>query len=217
MPTSASTIKRNAVLGYGATVVDCQPTLLARETTAAQVQADTGATLIHPYNHPHVIAGQGTAALELVQQVPNLDLIIAPVGGGGLISGTALVAAHIGIDVVGAEPTGADDAARSKAAGKLLPQTGPNTIADGLLTSLGELTWPIIRDLVATIVTVDDASTIEAMRFFWERTKLVIEPSSAVAVAAALSDEILGNDRWKRIGVIISGGNVDLSRLPWQD
>ncbi|MGI9519057.1 MAG: pyridoxal-phosphate dependent enzyme, partial [Pirellulaceae bacterium] len=185
MPTTSNPVKREAVIGYGAEVIDCEPTQIARETTAAEVQQRTGATMIHPYNHPHIIAGQGTAALELVDQVADLDLIIAPVGGGGLISGTCIVARKHGIDVMGAEPTGADDAARSKAAGKIIPQTSPNTIADGLLTSLGDLTWPYVRDVVKRIVTVDDPVTIEVMRFFFQRSKYLIEPSSAVAVAAA--------------------------------
>ncbi len=215
MPITAPAIKRNAVVDYGANVIDCPATLAARETTAARIQSETGATMIHPYNHPHVIAGQGTAALELIEQVPDLDLIIAPVGGGGLLSGTCLVAAEHGIDVVGAEPAGADDAARSMAAGKLIPQTAPQTVADGLLTSLGDLTWPIIRDHVRKIVTVDDPQTIEVMRFYWERTKHIIEASCAVAVAAALSHDVQMNHRWKRIGVIITGGNVDLDKLPW--
>ncbi len=215
MPTSAPAIKRNAVIGYGATVVDCEPTLAARESTADRVQSETGATFIHPFNNPHVIAGQGTAALEMIYQASGLDLIIAPVGGGGLISGTALVGEYHGIDIVAAEPSGADDAARSKAAGKILPLTGPNSIADGLLTSLGELTWPFVRDHVKQVVTVEDSATIEVMQYFWERTKQIIEPSAAVAVAVALSNEVLSNPRWRRIGVILSGGNVDLQRLPW--
>lgn len=215
MPTTSNPVKREAVIGYGAEVIDCEPTQTARESTAAEVQQHTGATMIHPYNHPHIIAGQGTAALELVEQVADLDLIIAPVGGGGLISGTCIVAREHGIDVVGAEPIGADDAARSKAAGKIIPQTNPETIADGLLTSLGDLTWPYVRDVVERIVTVDDPVTIETMRFFFQRSKYLIEPSSAVAVAAALSDEVCQNDKWRRIGVIITGGNVDIDHLPW--
>lgn len=216
MPKTAPQIKRDAVAGYGATITMCEPTLAAREETAARITAETGATFIHPFDHPHVIAGQGTAALEMMEQVRELDVLVVPVGGGGLLSGTAIVARHHGIDVVGAEPAGADDAARSKAAGKLIPQTAPDTVADGLLTSLGKLTWPFVRDYVNKIVTVPDSDTIATMRFFWERAKLIIEPSSAVAVAAAVSEEIAGNPRWKRIGVILSGGNVNFTRLPWQ-
>lgn len=215
MPTTAPPVKRAAVIGYGATVVDCQPTLEAREETAERVRSQTGGTLIHPYNHPQIIAGQGTAALELTDEVPDLDVLIAPVGGGGLLAGTALVAEHRGIAVLGAEPAGADDAARSLAAGRLIPQTGPHTIADGLLTSLGDLTWPLIRDRVAGIVTVEDAEIVHWMRYFWTRTKQIIEPSSAVAVAVAMSGTVRSHPEWTRIGVILSGGNVDLDTLPW--
>ncbi len=215
MPTTANPIKRNAVLEYGAEVIDCAPTLEARQSTAADVLARTGATMIHPYDHPHIIAGQGTAALELVEDVADLDLIMAPIGGGGLISGSCLVGGRHGISVIAAEPSGADDAARSKAAGELIPQTGPDTIADGLLTSLGHLTWPFVRDVVEQVVTVDDESTIASMRLFFERAKFLVEPSSAVTIAAAMSPKICTQDRFKRIGVIISGGNVDLDNLPW--
>ena len=217
MPKTAPAIKRDAVIGYGATVVECEPTLAARESTASHVQTETGANFIHPFNNPHVIAGQGTAALEMIHQASGLDVMNAPVGGGGLISGTALVGSRHGIDVIAAEPAGADDAARSKASGLIIPQTGPKTIADGLLTSLGTLTWPFVRDHVKQVVTVEDATTIEVMRFFWERTKQIIEPSAAVAVAVALSDEVLSNPEWRRIGVILSGGNVDLANLPWSN
>lgn len=214
MPTSAPAVKRSAVEGYGANVIQCEPTLEARETTAQQVQTETSATFIHPYNHPHVIAGQGTAALELLEEVSGIKTIIAPVGGGGLISGTCIAAKGIdpAIDVIGAEPLGADDAARSKAACKLLPQTGPNTIADGLLTGLGDLTWPYVRDQVSDVITVSEEEIISAMRLFWERAKIVIEPSSATAVAVALKTDWPSNSC---IGIIISGGNVDLAKLPW--
>jgi threonine dehydratase/serine racemase len=217
MPSNASPVKRRAVEGYGAEVIACEPTLAARETTAAEVLARTGGTLIPPYDHADIIAGQGTAALELLEDVPNLDAVVAPVGGGGLLSGTC-VAAH-GVNprlrVFGAEPLGADDAARSKASGRLIPQTGPKTIADGLLTSLGELTWPIIRDRVERIVTVTEEEIVAAMRLTWERAKLLIEPSSAVAVAAVLTDEFQQRKDLPRVGVILSGGNVNLDQLPW--
>ena len=216
MPTSAPIVKKNAVLGYGANVIDCEPTLESRETTAAKVQQETGATFIHPFNHPHVIAGQGTAALELIEEVPNLDAIIAPVGGGGLISGTACVGSQIEkpIPVFAAEPQGADDAARSKSANELIPSTNPNTIADGLLTSLGSLTWPFVRDVVERIFVVEDHETIEAMKFFWLRTKQIIEPSAAVTFAATLQPEFKAYG-FKKVGVILSGGNVDIENLPW--
>jgi threonine dehydratase/serine racemase len=209
--------KRRAVEGYGARVVECAPTLAARESTAARVVAETGAILIPPYDHPDVIAGQGTAALELLAQVEGLDAIVAPVGGGGLIAGTcvAVRGSRLAVRVFAAEPKGADDAARSKAEGRLVPQTDPRTIADGLRTSLGELTWPVIRDRVERIVTVDEEEIVAAMRVAWERAKLLIEPTSAVAIAAVLSKEFRSLSGTERVGVILSGGNVDLDALPW--
>jgi threonine dehydratase/serine racemase len=218
MPSNAPAVKRRAVEGYGGRVIECVPTLAAREETAAAVVAETGATLIPPYDHPDIIAGQGTAALELLEEVPDLDAIVAPVGGGGLMAGVTIAARGIrpGIRVFAAEPAGADDAARSKASGKLIPQTGPNTVADGLLTSLGTLTWPILRDLVERVVVVNDDEILASMRLAWERAKLVIEPSAAVAVAAVFSEEFRKQPGLARVGVILSGGNVDLDRLPWK-
>ncbi|MFN3202764.1 MAG: pyridoxal-phosphate dependent enzyme [Bradymonadia bacterium] len=217
MPTSAPTVKRQAVEGYGARVYPCAPVLEARESTAAQVVAETGGVLIPPYNHPDVIAGQGTIALELLEQVADLDAVIVPVGGGGMISGIALAlreaAPHV--RVFAAEPLGADDAARSKAAGRLIPQTGPDTIADGLLTSLGDLTWPVIRDVVEQVITVSEAAIVEAMSLVWSRMKQVVEPSAAVSLAAALSDEFRAISGVKRVALVLCGGNVDLSALPW--
>ena len=167
MPSNAAAPKKAAVKGYGATVVECEPNLPARESTAARVLDETGGTLISPYNHPHIIAGQGTAALELLEQVPDLDAVVAPVGGGGLVSGTCAVAAGIeragaarNVRVFAAEPKGADDAARSKAAGELLLQTNPQTVADGLLTSLGDLTWPYIRDVVERVITAEEEEIV---------------------------------------------------------
>lgn len=217
MPSNASPVKRRAVEGYGGRVIECVPTLEARESTAAAVRAETGATLIPPYNHPDVIAGQGTTALELLAQVPDLEAIVAPVGGGGLLAGVTLAGQGIkpALRVFAAEPRGADDAARSKASGRLMPQTGPRTVADGLLTSLGDLTWPILRDRVERVVTVSEEEIISAMRLAWERAKLLIEPSSAVALAAVLSDEFKGLDGLRRVGVVLSGGNVSLDDLPW--
>ena len=217
MPRTASPVKRRATEGYGAEVVECEPTLEARESTAAEVQSRTGATLIPPYDHPDVIAGQGTAALELLEEVPDLDAVVAPVGGGGLLAGTCAAAHGLNpsVRVVAAEPQGADDAARSRAAGQLLPQTGPNTVADGLLTSLGALTWPFVRDRVERVVTVAEPEIVAAMRLAWERAKLLIEPSSAVAVAAVLSDEFRNLAGLRRVGVILSGGNANLEKLPW--
>jgi threonine dehydratase/serine racemase len=217
MPSNASPVKCRAVEGYGARVIACEPTLEAREAAAAAVLAETGGTLIPPYNHPDVIAGQGTTALELLDQAPGLDALIAPVGGGGLLAGVTLAAKGINpaIRVFAGEPKGADDAARSKTAGTLIPQTGPRTIADGLLTSLGDLTWPVLRDLVERVIAVGEEEIVAAMRLAWERAKLLIEPSAAVAVAAALSDEFRGLDGIRRVGVILSGGNVNLDALPW--
>ncbi|MCH2134457.1 MAG: pyridoxal-phosphate dependent enzyme [Phycisphaerales bacterium] len=216
MPTSAPAVKRRAVEGYGATVVPCEPNLQARETTAAEVMADTGSTMIHPYDDPRIIAGQGTAALELLDEVGELDALVAPVGGGGLMSGSCITMRGLSPStrLIAAEPAGADDAARSLAAGQLIPQESPNTICDGLLTSLGELTWPILRDHLETIVTVDDDEVMLAMRLLWERAKTVVEPSGATPLAAVMSKQF-PLPPGSRIGVILSGGNVDLDRLPW--
>jgi threonine dehydratase len=217
MPSTVSPVKRRAVEEYGGRVITCAPTLEARESTAAAVLGETGGTLIPPYDYPDVIAGQGTAALELLDQVPYLDAIVVPVGGGGLLSGTCITARVLNesLRLFAAEPAGADDAARSMVAGTLIPQTAPRTIADGLLTSLGELTWPIIRDHVERVVAVTDEQIIAAMRLAWERAKLLIEPSSAVALAAVLSEEFIRLDGVERVGVMLSGGNVDLDHLPW--
>jgi threonine dehydratase/serine racemase len=217
MPRTASPVKRRAVEEYGGRVVECEPTLAARESTAAAVLAETGGTLIPPYDHPDVIAGQGTAALELLEDVPRLEAIVAPVGGGGLMSGLCLAAHGINptLRVFAAEPAGADDAARSKAAGRFIPQTGPKTVADGLLTSLGELTWPVVRDQVEKVFTVREEEIVSAMRLAWERAKLLIEPSSAVALAAVLTDEFRALSGLSRVGLVLSGGNVNLDSLPW--
>jgi threonine dehydratase/serine racemase len=217
MPRGSAAVKRRAVEGYGGIVHECEPTLDARERRAHEVRAATGATLIPPFDHPDVIAGQGTVALELCEQAPELDAIVAPVGGGGLVSGIALWASSLArpVRVIGAEPTGADDAARSKAFGQLMPLLESKTLADGLRTGLGQLTWPVIRDRVERIITVDDDATIAALRLVWERMKLVIEPSAAVAVAAVLSDELSALDGLERVGVVLSGGNVDLDELPF--
>jgi threonine dehydratase/serine racemase len=215
MPKTATPVKKAAVEGYGGIVTLCEPTLEAREQTAAEIVERTGATLIPPYDHADVIAGQGTAALELLEDVPDLDAIITPVGGGGLLSGVCIAARGVkpGIRVFGAEPLGADDAARSMAAGTLIPQTAPNTIADGLLTSLGQLTWPIIRDKVERVFTVTDDQIRAAMRLVWERMKLVIEPSAAVPVAVVLADEFRSLTGIDRAGIMLSGGNVNLDKL----
>lgn len=217
MPRTAPQVKRAAVEGYGGQVTLCEPNLADRERAANELVARTGATLIPPFDHADVIAGQGTAALELLGDVPDLDAIVACVGGGGLIAGCAIAAHGVkpGIRVFGAEPLGADDAARSKAAGEWLPQTGPNTIADGLLTSTGQLTWPVIRDLVERVFTVTDDEIRNAMRLVWERMKLVVEPSGAVGAAVALGAAFRSLGGAQKVGVIFSGGNVSLDKLYW--
>jgi threonine dehydratase/serine racemase len=217
MPRGSAAVKKAAVEGYGARVVECEPTLEARECTASRVQEETGATFIHPYDNPHIIAGQGTAALELLDQVPHLDALVVPVGGGGLLSGSCIATCAISPStrIFAAEPQGADDAARSFAAGNLIPQTNPQTIADGLRTSLGELTWPIIRDHIEAVVTVGEDEIVAAMRIAWERAKLMIEPSAAVALAAVLSASFKARAGIHRVGVLLSGGNVDVTALPF--
>ena len=216
MPNNAPSVKKNAVVGYGGLITFCEPTLQARERTLEQIRHDTGATVVHPYNDERVIAGQGTAALELLQDVPDLDVIIAPVGGGGLLSGTSIAATEIkkGIRVIAGEPEMADDAFRSMTAGAIIPSDNPKTIADGLLTSLGSLTFPIIQQRVEQIVTVSETGIIDSMKYVWERAKIIIEPSSAVAVGVLWEQKI--DLSGLKIGVIISGGNVDLQKLPWQ-
>ena len=215
MPENAPDVKRDAVKGYGAEIFFCKPTLQAREKGLSRVLSQTGAAFIHPYNDGRVIAGQGTAALELIEDVPDLDVIMAPVGGGGLLSGTAIAVSSKlrGAHVVGAEPEKADDAFRSLKAGRIIPADNPQTVADGLRTSLGDLTFPIIQRLVKDIVTVSESGIVHGMRTLWERMKLVVEPSAAVPLGALLSGRIkLGG---KRVGILLSGGNVDLEKLPW--
>ncbi|MFH0816886.1 MAG: pyridoxal-phosphate dependent enzyme [Methanobacteriota archaeon] len=209
MPSNSSKVKVDAVKDYGAKITFCVPTLEARESTLAEVVARTGAHVVHPYDDVRIIAGQATAAKELLEDVQDLDILIAPVGGGGLLSGTALSAKHwsTGTRVFGAEPAGADDAFRSFEAGKLIRQTDPRTIADGLRTSLSPRTFKIIRENVAGIATVGEGKIIEAMRYHSERMKIVVEPSGAVPLGALLEGKL--DVAGKRVGVIISGGNVE--------
>ncbi len=216
MPSNAPQVKKDAVAGYGGRITFCEPTLEARESTLDRIRLDTGAIVVHPYNDERVIAGQGTAALELLDDVPDLDVIIAPVGGGGLLSGTSIAATETkkGIRVIAGEPEMADDAFRSMQAGKIIPSENPKTIADGLLTSLGTLTFPIIQKNVEQIVTVSEVGIIASMKFVWERAKIIIEPSSAVAIGVLWEKKI--DLRELKVGIIISGGNVDLKKLPWQ-
>jgi len=215
MPSNSPEIKKKAVAGYGANITFCEPTLQARESTLARIVAETGATEIHPYNNFNVIAGQGTAAKEIIEDAGEFDTIMAPVGGGGLLSGTALSAKYLlpNCKVIAAEPAGADDAFRSFQAKKIIPSINPKTIADGLLTSLGERNFAIIMQNVDDIVTVSEEKIVEAMRMVWERMKIIIEPSSAVPLAAILQGELDVKD--KKVGIILSGGNLDLGRLPF--
>ena len=215
MPDNTAQAKRDAVARYGAEITWCAPTLAARESTVRQVLAATGATLVHPYDDLRVMAGQGTAAVELLEAVPNLDVLLCPVGGGGLLSGCAVAARTIKPDirVIGVEPAGADDAARSLRAGRIVPVEHPNTIADGLRATIGERPFAEIRRLVAEIVTVNDEAIVRAMRQLWEVLKIVVEPSGAVPYAALL--DAPAALRGRRIGIIVSGGNLDLDHLPW--
>ena len=215
MPENAPSVKKDAVAGYGAEITFCKPTLQAREETCMAIMDSTGATLIHPYDNFNIICGQGTSALELLEERNDLELIVAPVGGGGLMSGTSTCAKGVnpGIRVIGAEPLNANDAWKSFITGILTPSVNPLTIADGLLTSLSELTFSIIRKNVDDIVTVSEESIIKSMKLVWERMKIVIEPSSATVLAVVGENPALF--RGKKVGLIISGGNVDLTRLPF--
>ena len=213
MPSSSPAVKMEATKGYGAEVVLCEPTLASRQRTAAALIEKHGYTLIHPYDNPNIIAGAGTAAFELIKEVGLLDAVFAPVGGGGLLSGTSIATKGLlpKADVIAGEPKGADDAYRSVTTGEIQPSVNPNTIADGLLTSLSELTFSIIQKNVDRIVTVSDQEIVKAMRLLWERMKIVVEPSGAVSLAAFL--QICDQLKGRRIGVILSGGNVDLERF----
>ncbi len=216
MPANAPEAKRRAVLAYGGRITDCEPTLAARHATAERVLAETGGVLVHPYDDPDVIAGQGTLALELHEQAPGLDAVVVPVSGGGLISGIALATAAVSpnTEVFGAEPERADDARRSFHAGRLEPPGPADTIADGLRASLSERTFAVIARHVRDILTVSEDEIVRAMRLLWERLKVIVEPSAAVALAAVLREP--GRFRGRRVGVVLSGGNLDLERLPWQ-
>jgi threonine dehydratase len=215
MPETAPKVKVNAVKTYGGKITFCKPTLEARESTLKQVQQQTGAVEIHPYNYLPTIEGQATAALEFLEQISTLDCIITPVGGGGLLSGSALTthAFKPHVQVLAAEPAGADDAFRSFYSGSMVPCQSPDTIADGLLTSLGSLTFPIIQHYVSDIFRVQETTIISAMQLIMERMKIVVEPSAAVTLAAVMEnpDFFAG----KKTGLILSGGNIDLQKLPW--
>ncbi len=215
MPSNAPRIKQQAVAGYGARIVLCEPTQAAREAAAERIRGETGAALLHPYDHADVVAGQGTIGLELLEQVPGLAAVVAPVGGGGLVSGIALALreAAPSLPVWAGEPAGADDAARSVAAGRRLPQEDPHTVADGLRTGLGVLTWPVLRDVVRGVLLVSEDEILAAMRLLWLRAKLVVEPSGAVALAAVLSARFRGLPGLDDVAVVLSGGNVDPGAL----
>jgi len=215
MPRTAPQAKKDAVRGYGGVITECEPSTSSREAVFAGVQARTGADFVHPYNDPRVIAGQATCARELLDQAEGLDAIIAPIGGGGMISGTCLTVAATapGVKVYAAEPANADDAARSLRAGRIIADDAPDTVADGLKVPLRDLTWHFVRSGVADILTVTEDEIVAAMKLIWKRMKIVVEPSSAVALAAVLANPDLF--RGRRVGVILTGGNVDLDRLPW--
>ena len=213
MPDNAPDVKKEAVTAYGAEITYCPPTLQDREETLAKIVKLTGATFVHPFNDYRIIAGQATAALELFEDVPDIDIVMTPVGGGGLLSGTALSAHYLSSStrVIAAEPEGADDAYHSFKSGEIIPSKNPTTIADGLLASLGDKTFDIIRRFVNDIVTVDDTAIIHATRLIIERMKIVVEPSAAVVLAAILENRIDVSD--KRVGIIISGGNIDMDHF----
>ena len=215
MPRTAPEIKKKAVQSYGAKITFCEPTLKSREETAQKIIDETGAYLVHPFNNYSIIAGQATAAYELINDSHNLNYILTPVGGGGLLSGTALSTKYLSpqTKVIGCEPEDADDAFRSLRDGKIYPSENPKTICDGLLTSLGEKTFEIINKYVNEIITVDDDKIIEAMRLIWERMKIIIEPSSAVPLAVVMNNKSKFEN--KSVGIILTGGNVDLNNLPF--
>lgn len=215
MPANAPAVKIEAVQGYGAEVIFCEPTLESRERTSREVQEKTKATFIHPSNNMDVILGNGTVAYELIREVKDIDVILTPVGGGGLVAGCAIAVHYLlpESETIGSEPFGADDAYLSMKIGKIQPSVNPRTIADGLLTQLGDLNFPIIRKYVSNIIRVEESEIIEAMKYIWERMKVIIEPSSAVAVAALFRKR----ERFlkRKVGIILSGGNVDLTNLPF--
>ena len=215
MPSTAPHAKKDTVARYGGVITECAPSTSSREAAFARVQAETGGDFVHPYNDPRVIAGQGTCAREFMEQTDGLDIVVAPIGGGGMISGTCLTLSHQAPDVqiIAAEPEQADDAYRSFKAGHIIADDAPKTIADGLLVPLKELTWHFVSNHVTDILTASETEIVEAMKLTWKHLRIVMEPSSAVPLATILKNK----DRFagKRVGIIITGGNVDLDRLPW--
>ena len=215
MPRTAPQAKKDAVRGYGGTITECEPSTTSREDVFARVQAQTGADFVHPYNDPRVIAGQATCSRELMDQVQGLEQVIAPIGGGGMISGTCLTLSAIApkVQIFAAEPEQADDAFRSLRAGHIIADDAPDTVADGLKVPLKDLTWHFVKSHVTDILTASEQEIIDAMRLTWARMKIVIEPSCAVPLATILKNADVF--RGRRVGVIITGGNVDLDKLPW--
>jgi len=215
MPRTAPQAKKDAVRGYGGIITECEPSTSSREAVFAEVQAETGAEFVHPYNDPRVIAGQGTCSKELMEQVEGLDAVVAPIGGGGMVSGTCLTLSNLAphVEIYAAEPEQADDAYRSFKAGHIIADDAPQTVADGLKVPLKELTWHFVSNYVTDILTASDPEIVDAMKLTWQRMKTVMEPSSAVPLATIMKnkDKFAG----KRVGVIITGGNVDLDHLPW--
>lgn len=215
MPSTAPQAKKDTVARYGGVITECAPSTTSREATFAKVQAETGGDFVHPYNDPRVIAGQGTCAREFMEQTDGLEIVIAPIGGGGMISGTCLTLSNQApeVQIIAAEPEQADDAYRSFKAGHIIADDAPKTIADGLLVPLKDLTWHFVSNHVTDILTASETEIVEAMKLTWKHLRIVMEPSSAVPLATILKNK----DRFagKRVGVIITGGNVDLDRLPW--
>ncbi|WP_323036993.1 beta-hydroxyaspartate dehydratase BhcB [Pararhodobacter sp.] len=216
MPHTAPQAKKDAVRGYGGVVVECEPSTTSREAVFAEVVAKTGAEFVHPYNDPRVIAGQGTCSHELIEQVAGLDAVIAPIGGGGMVSGTCLTLSNLApsVKIYAAEPQQADDAYRSFKAGQIIADDAPETIADGLKVPLKDLTWHFVSNHVTDILTASEQEIVEAMKLIWKRMKIVMEPSSAVPLATILKNKDIFAGT--RVGVVITGGNVDLDLLPWQ-
>lgn len=215
MPRTAPQAKKDAVRGYGGMITECEPSTTSREAVFAEVQARTGGDFVHPYNDPRVIAGQGTCSRELMEQTDGLDMVVAPIGGGGMISGTCLTLSHLApeVQIIAAEPEQADDAARSFRAGHIIADDAPDTIADGLKVPLKDLTWHFVSNHVSDVLTASEDQIVGAMKLTWKRMKIVMEASSAVPLATILANK----DRFagKRVGIIITGGNVDLDALPW--
>ncbi len=216
MPRTAPQAKKDAVRGYGGIITECEPSTSSREAVFAKVQAETGAEFVHPYNDPRVIAGQATCSAELIEQVERLDAVVAPIGGGGMISGTCLTLGNLApqVKIYAAEPLNADDAARSFRAGHIIADDAPDTVADGLKVPLKELTWHFVQNHVTDILTATEDEIIDAMKLVWTRMKIVMEPSSAVPLATILKNK--NTFAGRRVGLIITGGNVDLDSLPWR-